>query len=210
MIVGLQGVQGCGKSHAAAMLGPAWEHLSLDDFYHAGLDTTRGPPGTHDVEWLERVLDGWRRGERPTVPVFNKTLRKGRGDRAGSRRLCPNAKHLLVEGWCLGFKPRHDRDLEVKRYETAILPHLDLLVVLHPPSLDIVYDWRRESETVLDEAAIDAFVQEYMPYYRAYLPDLHADESLVHLYLDESRNVYADEECTQPMLPLHELISSLH
>jgi len=193
MIVGLQGVQGCGKSYVGTQLGADWETLSLDDFYLPNLSCTRGPPGTHDIHWLKRVLDEWGSGVREIcVPVFDKTLRGGRGNRCGTRRLSAHAKHLLLEGWCLGFRPLHEHDCDVREYDTILRAHLDLLVVLHPPTLNVVYSWRRQSEAVLDDASVRAFVDTYMPYYHAYLPRLHADTSAVHLFMDEMRNVYCD------------------
>jgi len=194
MIVGLQGVQGCGKSYVGARLGDDWETLSLDDFYLPNLSCTRGPPGTHDIDWLKRVIDDWKMGVRDIrVPVFDKTLRKGQGDRCGTRRLNAHAKHLLVEGWCIGFIPLGQDDCVVRKYDTILRARLDRLVVLHPPSLNVVYSWRLQSETVLDDASVRAFVDRYMPYYYAYLPRLHVDTSAVHLFMDESRNVYRDQ-----------------
>ena len=202
MIVGLQGVQGCGKSYVGAQLDAEWETLSLDDFYLPDLSRTRGPPGTHDIHWLKRVLDEWKLGVRDIcVPVFDKSLRGGQGNRCGTRRLSAHAKHLLLEGWCLGFLPLHEHDRDVREYDTVLRPRLDGLIVLHPPSLNVVYSWRLQSETVLDEAAVHAFVDEYLPYYRAYLPQLNADTSAIHLFMDDSRKVYRD--------PLHTRLTTV-
>lgn len=194
MIVGLQGVQGCGKSYIGAHLGQEWETLSLDDFYFPNLSHTRGPPGTHDIHWLKRVLDEWKMGRRDIcVPVFDKTLRNGQGNRSGTRRLSSHAKHLLIEGWCIGFVPLHEHDWNVREYDSILRPRLDRLIVLHPPSLNVIYSWRLQSEAVLDDKSVRAFVDTYMEYYRSYFPRLHVDTSAIHLFMDDARNVYRDE-----------------
>jgi D-glycerate 3-kinase len=81
LILGLCGPQGCGKSTAAAQVVAALKGqglcagvLSLDDLYLCRdarevlarkvhpLFATRGPPGTHDVQLGQEVMDAARAG----------------------------------------------------------------------------------------------------------------------------------------------------
>jgi len=120
-LLGLAAMPGCGKSTlcawikaAAARLGMAVEVVSLDDFYFPGeqlesvmagnpWQAPRGIPGSHDVELLLRALRQWRNEGTCAVPVFDKALRQGRGDRAGTRLL--SADRLILEGWFVGAGP---------------------------------------------------------------------------------------------------------
>ena len=120
-LIGLSALPGCGKSclgrwleAAASQLGLSLQVVSIDDFYldAAGLDLAmqgnpwgvpRALPGSHDLPLLLDRLSSWRQGEQPNLPVFDKSLRQGRGDRSGWRPC--RAKILLLEGWFLGCEP---------------------------------------------------------------------------------------------------------
>lgn len=190
-VVGLQGVQGTGKSTLAAELcarHPRWRTLSLDDFYlpddaRARVAETeplwrvRGNPGTHDVALLRRALDALRRGEAARVPVYDKTRHGGRGDRCGWTRVGGDGVDVvLLEGWCVGYEPRGAEappelarvDAALEAYAAVWRAHLDGLVRLCPPHLDVVYAWRAQSERAMTPSATRAFVDAYMPAYRAY------------------------------------------
>ncbi len=117
-IVGLSGLPGCGKSSLAAWiqqvskeLGLSVAVVSLDDFYWpaAAMDQAmagnpwsvpRGLPGSHDLELMWSCLQSWRAGGAWHAPRFDKSLRGGRGDRAGS--ISTVADVVLLEGWFLG------------------------------------------------------------------------------------------------------------
>ncbi|MEM7079279.1 MAG: kinase [Pseudomonadota bacterium] len=85
---------------------------SLDDFYltHKARERlaaevhpllqTRGVPGTHETELMERFLAAARAGTACRVPEFD----KGQDDRVGIREL--HAHHWVFEGWCLGAQPQ--------------------------------------------------------------------------------------------------------
>lgn len=110
MVVALNGMQGSGKSTlgrllkwAYGLLGVAFEVASLDDFYltyaeRTQLDPTlyryRGPPGTHSMAELLQVLRDFRAGaDSLRLPVFNKALHGGAGDREGYREVkCPQVE----------------------------------------------------------------------------------------------------------------------
>lgn len=119
--IGLAGVPGTGKTTlglAMAVLGQAYGFspilASIDDYY-LPLPTRavamaanpfaidRGPPGSHDLIWLNCSLDDFAAKGRCCIPRFDKGLAGGRGDRSG------NARHrgdvFLLEGWMVGARP---------------------------------------------------------------------------------------------------------
>lgn len=211
MIVGIQGVQGSGKTTLVTRLCRAhpnrYAAISIDDFYlpKRELDSVlpatpeyayRGNPGTHEIEALVQVLHDFRRGRPCRVPVYDKTCHAGRGDRVGSRDLPSHAPVLLVEGWCLGFTSSSQSsssivDRHVASYE-RIHRCFDAMVLLQPPSLDIVYEWRKEAETHLAPADLQRFLDMYMPTYKTYLPTLYASppvRPVLFLQLDAERRL---------------------
>jgi len=117
-VLGLSAIPATGKTTlcrwlraAAAELGLALETISIDDFYFASpqLDhclagnpwgVGRALPGSHELDRLLGTLEAWKQGRPVMVPVFDKTLRGGRGDRAGEQRIA--GRVLLLEGWFLG------------------------------------------------------------------------------------------------------------
>ncbi|KAG8989635.1 hypothetical protein FRB90_002149 [Tulasnella sp. 427] len=125
--------------------------LSLDDFYltHDGLRSVaaahpnnpllngRGQPGTHDLELGRDILDRLQQinvnGQNPEtedevpLPVFDKSLHDGEGDRlpeGSGEKIKSPVQLVIVEGWCLGFYPLSDAELE-RRYQ-AIKEKQDL------------------------------------------------------------------------------------
>lgn len=190
MIVGVQGVQGAGKSTLCRTMcerNRGWGAISLDDFYLPDAELRalyaesrdplwagRGNPGTHDVAALLGTLRRFKAGESSTVPVYDKTRFGGRGDRVGSRTL-PPGDVLLVEGWCLGFQPDDGRDnvnVALRAYD-ALYDLMDAMLVLRPTTLGVVYTWRRQSERCMTDAETTAFIDRYMPAYDRYLPGLY-------------------------------------
>ena len=193
LLAGLSGVQGSGKSTLAAQLvhdararGINAIAMSIDDFYFGRrarqkiardvhpLLATRGVPGTHDIELLERTLDALSRASAPrpaSLPRFD----KGRDTRAPPSRwsLVTQAPQLIVlEGWCVAIdaqnerallrpinalERRHDADRRWRTHVNAqlrgpyarIWRRFDLLVLLQAPGFDIVARWRDEQERVL-------------------------------------------------------------
>ncbi|GAA6017142.1 hypothetical protein JCM10207_002548 [Rhodosporidiobolus poonsookiae] len=136
LVVGVQGPQGSGKSYLASLL-PSFlaapsrgslrtATLSLDDLYlpHSGLASVaaahpgnallrgRGQAGTHDLPLGREVLSALTAGgeEEVKIPVFEKSLHSGEGDRLPLsewvRVARPEEVDVVVfEGWMLGFRP---------------------------------------------------------------------------------------------------------
>ncbi|GAA5862373.1 hypothetical protein JCM8547_007619 [Rhodosporidiobolus lusitaniae] len=136
LVVGVQGPQGSGKSYLASLLPSALSSpshgslrtatLSLDDLYlpHSGLASVaqqyagnallkgRGQAGTHDLPLGLSVLRALKSGgsEAVEIPVFEKSLHGGEGDRLEKSKWVkvenPSAVDVVVlEGWMLGFRP---------------------------------------------------------------------------------------------------------
>lgn len=132
LFVGIQGPQGSGKTYLTSILrdtltsGPhnlSVAVLSIDDLYlpHAGLAEVaerypgnrllkgRGLPGTHDVRLGKDILNSLRgineaHAGPVTLPVFEKSLHSGEGDRLPSGIVVKGPIDVVVmEGWCMGF-----------------------------------------------------------------------------------------------------------
>ena len=193
-LIGICGAQGTGKSTLAEFLTMELKHtadwnvavLSMDDFYLSrserlelsgrvhSLLATRGPPGTHDCEMMDRYLRRLGRlgsGASMSLPRFD----KARDDRAPSATW-PSTKGpldaIILEGWCLGVPPQdaHElatpiNDLEARsdsdgawrtyvndrlRDDYAqVFSQLDRLIFLQAPDMDAVLRWRSEQEQKL-------------------------------------------------------------
>lgn len=196
LIIGVQGVQGCGKTTVCRRLqerfaetGRACATLSLDDFYKPSADLLelarrhaddprlqgRGNPGTHDIDLLLGALRELRRGEATRVPVFDKALRGGLGDRSATWRTVAAADVVLVEGWCLGFVPASTRDVVDRHVASYARLHdlLDGMIVLDAEP-ERAYEWREAAERKqgngLTPSQVRAMVDRCLPTYRTYVP----------------------------------------
>ena len=65
-------------------------------------NVSRGFPGSHSVELMMK-LSNWKIHGELNVPVFDKSLRNGLGDRSHWRSDNPDL--LIIEGWFLGIEP---------------------------------------------------------------------------------------------------------
>ena len=120
-IIGLSALPGTGKT----TLGKWLEAISLkfkfkiavisiDDFYlpseemklaikNNPWNVSRGFPGSHSVNLMYEKLLDWKINGKLNVPVFDKSLRNGLGDRSHWRSDQPDI--LILEGWFLGIEP---------------------------------------------------------------------------------------------------------
>lgn len=134
---------------------------------------TRGPPGTHDVALGDRLLNALATPGRHALPRFDKAT----DDRAAQQDwpvVEGPAQIILFEGWCVGARPQPEGDLTApvnrreaeedpdgvwRRYVNkalagpyqALFGRIDHLILLAPPSFDVVVGWRQEQEAKLRE-----------------------------------------------------------
>ena len=120
-IIGISALPGTGKTTLGKWLEAISLKLnfkiaviSIDDFYLPSdemklaiydnpWNVSRGFPGSHSVELMHEKLFNWKINGDLNVPVFDKSLRNGLGDRSHWRSDNPDL--LIVEGWFLGIKP---------------------------------------------------------------------------------------------------------
>ena len=120
-IIGISALPGTGKTTLGKWLEAISLKLnfkivviSIDDFYlpsdqmklaieNNPWNVSRGFPGSHSVELMYEKLLGWKINGELNVPVFDKSLRDGLGDRSHWRSDNPDL--LILEGWFLGIEP---------------------------------------------------------------------------------------------------------
>ena len=66
-------------------------------------NVSRGFPGSHSVKLMHEKVLNWKLNGELNVPVFDKSLRNGLGDRSHWRSDNPDL--LILEGWFLGIEP---------------------------------------------------------------------------------------------------------
>ena len=120
-IIGISALPGTGKTTLGKWLEAISLKLnfkiaviSIDDFYlpsnemklaikNNPWNVSRGFPGSHSVKLMYEKLLDWKINGELNVPVFDKSLRNGLGDRSHWR--LDNPDLLILEGWFLGIKP---------------------------------------------------------------------------------------------------------
>ena len=120
-IIGISALPGTGKTTLGKWLEAISLKLnfkiaviSIDDFYlpsdemklaikNNPWNVSRGFPGSHSVKLMHEKLLSWKINGDLNVPVFDKSLRNGLGDRSHWR--LDNPDLLILEGWFLGIEP---------------------------------------------------------------------------------------------------------
>ena len=138
-LVGISALPGTGKT----TLGKWLEYISLklnfkicvisiDDFYLPSKEmevaiknnpwnVSRGFPGTHSIDLMKEKLLKWKIDGQLNVPVFDKSLRNGLGDRSSWRNDNPDL--LIIEGWFLGVEPFSDRSISNEIISPPLTPY---------------------------------------------------------------------------------------
>ncbi|MBE9537897.1 MAG: zeta toxin family protein [Proteobacteria bacterium] len=201
LLLAVNGSQGSGKSTLADYLVASlkFEHqlsvvtLSLDDFYYTHSErlqlsrkvhpllATRGVPGTHDMELLNRTLDALLAS--PRSPGRSTAVNIPRFDKANDDRLPESGWEtisgpldiIILEGWCLGVRPQSAQQLELPvndleknedaqgvwrfyvndKIQSQLLPlynRVDRWLMLQATSFDCVFRWRLEQEQKLAQS----------------------------------------------------------
>ena len=167
--------------------------LSLDDVYLAKAEradlaarvhpmlAVRGPPGTHDLGLLDRILTRLHNagpGDATALPSFDKLADDRRPER-DSPVFLGRPRAILLEGWLLGATPedqaalsvpvndleceadgqglwRHAINDALKGLYARLFATFDALIFLQAPDFDRVLDWRTEQEAGLTGASVPA------------------------------------------------------
>lgn len=187
-LIAIVGAQGSGKTTlaraAAERFGAA--QISIDDVYLTRAEreavarevhplfVTRGPPGTHDLGLLQRLIEALSAAgpdDETLIPDFDK-----RGDDRRPvtdwRVFRGRPSAILIDAWCLGALPEeaaalavpvnaletdHDPDGGWRRAVNGFvggtyadfLARFDAVLFLRAPSFDVVLDWRCQQEADL-------------------------------------------------------------
>ncbi|GAA0613675.1 kinase [Brevundimonas kwangchunensis] len=187
-LIAVVGAQGSGKTTlaraAAERFGGA--QISIDDVYLTRSEREalardvhpllvhRGPPGTHDLGLLNRLIDDLSTAgpdDETLIPDFDK-----RGDDRWPverwRRFRGRPSAILIDAWCLAATPEAERALTVpinalerdqdgdgqwRRWideqvagpYTDFMQRFDAVVFLQAPGFDVVLDWRCQQEADL-------------------------------------------------------------
>ena len=120
-IIGISALPGTGKTTLGKWLETISLKLkfkisviSIDDFYLPSKEmelalknnpwnVSRGFPGSHSIDLMKEKILKWKTDGQLNVPVFDKSLRDGLGDRSYWKSESPDL--LIIEGWFLGVKP---------------------------------------------------------------------------------------------------------
>ena len=232
-IIGITGSQGSGKTTFAQSLvtslrsrKPLTVSLSLDDFYLSKtarvalaesvhpLLATRGVPGTHETDLLEKVLNQVASEGVPkeiSVPTFD----KARDDRGPNKSAYVGK--LVLEGWCLGAAAQSVQDLrepvnDLEREEDSsgewrswvnsqlqsryhrLWQKVDFWIRLIPPSFTSVFEWRKKQEEQLDirKRMSDTDLKRFLQHYERLTRWQWESEKLLpglEIHLDENHRV---------------------
>ena len=191
--IGLSGGQGSGKSTITGILklilkkkyGLELCVFSIDDFYKTKserikmskkthpLFLTRGVPGTHDLNLINKTLNKLKRKNFKTVviPKFDKSI----DDRANKKKWQKIKKRpniIIFEGWCVGARNQNNKNLKkslneiekkhdinlkwrkivnkyLKNQYQKIFKKIDKLVYLKAPNFNYIFKWRLRQEQKL-------------------------------------------------------------
>ena len=187
-MIAVVGAQGSGKTTLARAAAETFGgvQISIDDVYLTRarreamaeevhpLFLTRGPPGTHDLRMLGRLirtLGTARPDTKVLIPDFDK-----RGDDRRPIRdwrvFEGRPRAILIDAWCLGALPQDEADLAepinalerdrdpdgawrravngfVAGSYADFAAKFDAIVFLKAPDFDVVLDWRSQQEADL-------------------------------------------------------------
>ena len=125
----IAGPQGIGKTTILKIIKKVFKKefkkeilsLSLDDFYYDPIKrnnlskkihpllNTRGVPGTHDVNYLQSVVNKFTKSKYPIeIPIFDKLNDKKERKKIIIKKKCDI---LILEGWCVGCPPLNQKYL---------------------------------------------------------------------------------------------------
>ena len=125
----IAGPQGVGKTTILKIIKKVFKKefkkeilsLCLDDFYYDPIKRNnlskkihpllniRGVPGTHDINYLESVVNKFTKSKYPIeIPIFDKLNDKKERKKIIIKKKCDI---LILEGWCVGCPPLNQKYL---------------------------------------------------------------------------------------------------
>jgi Predicted kinase len=189
----LSGGQGAGKSTITGILkfilkkkyGLELCVFSIDDFYKTKAERnkmsknihplflTRGVPGTHDVNLINKTFKSLKKKffKPVLIPKFDKSV-DDRFKKSKWTKVKKAPSVIIFEGWCIGARHQKDGDLKKplnfieKKYDTNLkwrkkvndqlkrnyknlFNKMDKLVYLKAPSFNHILQWRLHQEQKL-------------------------------------------------------------
>ncbi|KAG7799456.1 hypothetical protein KL944_004054 [Ogataea haglerorum] len=151
LFIGLEGPQGSGKTYVSTKLVKKLSikfhklniiRCSLDDFYltfeeqkkvgELNRDNIllqgRGLPGTHDLQLLLECFGQIENGsDDVTIPFYDKSLHKGKGDRAPEKKWTHlqgcKVDVVLFEGWFTGYRAYNNEIVLRRKWEEIRKQH---------------------------------------------------------------------------------------
>jgi len=187
-LIAIVGAQGCGKTTLARAVADRFgaAQISIDDVYLTRAEreamaravhplfVTRGPPGTHDLGLLQRLINDLSAAgpdDRTALPDFDKRGDDRRPmDRWRGFQGRPSA--ILIDAWCLAALPEDEAALAVPVNDlerdsdpdgqwrgavngflagsyAAFAARFDAILFLQAPGFEVVLDWRAGQEADL-------------------------------------------------------------
>ena len=199
--------------------------LSIDDFYlpseemklainNNPWNVSRGFPGSHSVKLMYEKLLHWKNHGELNVPVFDKSLRNGLGDRSHWRSEKPDL--LVLEGWFLGIEPLpfdpNDQNINSEKFDSKessyrskiqnnlkdyadVWSLLDTIWHLKPLKFEYMNTWKsnQEQEMLLHKgnALQDEKLANFLRMLNVSIPHKSFDliDSYALLLIDQERNL---------------------
>jgi D-glycerate 3-kinase len=215
LIIAISGPQGSGKSFASSQL--PYPCISLDDLYLSADDIAansirngrinellkyRGLPGTHNLELGLETLKNLLNQRETLLPRYDKSVNNGRGDPLPKSQwpTCqPPFNVIIIEGWCLGFKPlskvppidfaRYSVQFNMSDVEiinnnlkmfTELYQLFDYFIQIKTNTIENVYEWRFQQEQAMirqrgsgmSKSEVHDFVSRFMVCYHLYMDEM--------------------------------------
>jgi len=212
-IIGVLGCQGSGKTRLSKVLAACLQsqghkvvYFSSDDFYLSYADRLalkekhpflqfRGPPGTHDFELLKKTIASIKNGEDAQIPVFDKSLHSGQGDRSNYIPVPSSVPvdYCIFEGWFNGLLPLPTSEIgesQLSKFSNESLSKygdwsgfIDRLIVIRPDTFQNAYTWRLQAEHNMRKAGkvggmSDEQIKSFVDYF---MESINPDKYYSHL-----------------------------
>lgn len=211
-IVGIHGPQGIGKTTLSNFLYKKFTNenlkvviFSIDQFYleknelikflkscNDPIYKYRGLSGTHDLDLMYDCLQKLIKGDICFLPIFDKSIDNGFGDRSSYQKIDFKPDLIIIEGWMLAYKPSSGISNELilfnkllKNYK-IIQDLIDIWIILETDNIKNIISWRfgAEPKNGMSYNKFLLFMEPYMKVYENYQVN-----SLDKIILDKDKNI---------------------